>query len=90
MLIETPGVGSTNVTSVALRSLQVELPILEYRPFRAFALAQSSGLLLQFYAGFDTPLQSSVLFPAGAPKPALRTVGLGGLRVVFDWRYYLQ
>jgi hypothetical protein len=90
MLIETPGVGSTNVTSVALRSLQVELPILEYRPFRAFALAQSSGLLLQFYAGFDTPLQSSVLFPAGAPKPALRTVGLGGLRVVFDCRYYLQ
>ena len=90
MLIQTPGVGPTNVTLVALRSLQVELPILEYRPFHSFALAQSSSLVMQFYAGFDTPLQSSVVSPAGAPKPELRTIGLGGIRVVFDWRYYLQ
>jgi hypothetical protein len=90
MRIETPGIGTTNATSIALRSLQVDLPILEYRPFRTFALDQSSSLLVQVYAGFDTPLQSSVLFPAGAPKPALRTIGLGGIRVVFDWRYYLQ
>jgi len=90
MLIQTPGVGPTNVTLVALRSLQVELPILEYRPFRSFALDQSSSLVMQFYAGFDTPLHSSVVSPAGAPKPELRTIGLGGIRVVFDWRYYLQ
>jgi hypothetical protein len=90
MLIETPGVGPTNTTLVSLRSLQVELPILEYRPFRTFALHQSSSLMIQFYAGFDTPLQSSVVLPEGAPKPGLRTVGLGGIRVVFDWRYYLQ
>jgi hypothetical protein len=90
MLIETPGVGLTNTTLVTLRSLQVELPILEYRPFRTFALDQSSSLMIQFYAGFDTPLQSSVVLPEGAPNPGLRTVGLGGIRVVFDWRYYLQ
>ena len=89
MLIQTPGVGPIDATLVALRSLQVELPILEYRPFRSFALDQSSSLLIQFYAGFDTPLQSSVVSPAGAPKPELRTIGLGGIRVVFDWRYYL-
>jgi hypothetical protein len=88
--IETPGVGATPTTLVTLRSLQVELPVLEYRPFRSFALDQSSSLVIQFYAGFDTPLQSSVVSPEGAPKPALRTVGLGGIRVVFDWRYYLQ
>jgi hypothetical protein len=90
MLIETPGVGQTNSTLVTLRSLQVELPILEYRPFRTFALDQSSSLMIQFYTGFDTPLQSSVVAPEGAPKPDLRTVALGGIRVVFDWRYYLQ
>ena len=90
ILIETPGVGPANATLVSLRSLQVELPILEYRPFRSFALDQSSSLLIQFYAGFDTPLQSSVVSPEGTPKPGLRTVGLGGIRVVFDWRYYLQ
>jgi hypothetical protein len=69
---------------------QVELPILEYRPFRTFALDQSSSLMIQFYTGFDTPLQSSVVAPEGAPKPDLRTVARGGIRVVFDWRYYLQ
>jgi hypothetical protein len=90
VLIQTPGVEPINATLVALRSLQVELPILEYRPFRSFALDQSSSLLIQFYTGFDTPLQSSVVSPEGAPKPGLRTVGLGGIRVVFDWRYYLQ
>jgi hypothetical protein len=90
MPIPTPGVGSTNTTRVAFRSLQVEFPFLEYRPFRSFALTQSSSLMIQFYAGFDTPLQSSVVSPQGAPKPALRTVGLGGIRVVFDWRHYLQ
>ena len=45
---------------------------------------------MEFYGGFDTPLQSSVVFPEDAPQPRLRTVGLGGIRVVFDWRYYLQ
>jgi hypothetical protein len=90
MRIATPGVGPANATFVTVRSLQVEFPVLEYRPFRSFALDQSSSLVIQFYAGFDTPLQSSVVSPAGAPKPALRTVGLGGIRVVFDWRYYLQ
>ena len=90
MLIQTPGVEPINTTLVAIRSMQVELPILEYRPFRTFSLNQSSSLMIQLYTGFDTPLQSSVVFPEGAPKPALRTIGLGGIRVVFDWRYYLQ
>jgi hypothetical protein len=90
VLIQTPGVEPTNATLVAIRSMQVELPILEYRPFRTFSLNQSSSLVIQLYAGFDTPLQSSVVFPEGAPKPALRTIGLGGIRVVFDWRYYLR
>jgi hypothetical protein len=90
MLLETPGVGPTNSTLVTLRLLQVALPILEYRPFRSFALDQRSSLVMQCYAGFDTPLHSSVVSPAGAPNPELRTIGLGGIRVVFDWRYYLQ
>ena len=90
VLIQTPGVEPINTTLVAIRSMQVELPILEYRPFRTFSLNQSSSLMIQLYTGFDTPLQSSVVFPEGAPKPALRTIGLGGIRVVFDWRYYLQ
>jgi hypothetical protein len=79
-----------NATLVAIRSMQVELPILEYCPFRTFSLNQNSSLVIQRYAGFDTPIQSSVVFPEGALKPPLRTIGLGGIRVVFDWRYYLR
>jgi hypothetical protein len=90
VLIQTPGVEPINATLVAIRSLQVELPILEYRPFRTFSLNQSSSLVIQLYTGFDTPIRSSVVFPEGAPKPHLRTIGLGGIRVVFDWRYYLR
>ena len=47
-------------------------------------------LVIQFYAGFDTPFQSSVVSPEDTPKLALRTVELAGIRMVFDWRYYLQ
>jgi hypothetical protein len=90
VLIQTPGVEPINATLVAIRSMQVELPILEYRPFRTFSLNQSSSLAMQLYTGFDTPIRSSVVFPEGAPKPHLRTIGLGGIRVVFDWRYYLR
>ena len=41
VLIQTPGVEPINATLVAIRSMQVELPILEYRPFRTFSLNQT-------------------------------------------------
>jgi hypothetical protein len=83
----TGGVAASE-TMVSLRSIQVEFPILEYRLFRTFSQNQSSGLLIQPYAGFDTPSSTSVASPPGAPLPHLRTIGLGGVRVVFDWRHY--
>jgi hypothetical protein len=90
MLLPTPGVAPLNSTLVAVRSIQVDFPILEYRPFRSFSRNQTSSVLVQFYAGFDTPTQTSVVSPVGAPTPNLRTIGLTGIRVAFDWRYYLK
>jgi hypothetical protein len=90
MLLPTPGVAPLNSTLVAVRSIQVDFPILEYRPFRSFSRNQTSSVLIQFYAGFDTPTQTSVVAPVGAPTPNLRTIGLTGIRVAFDWRYYLK
>jgi hypothetical protein len=89
-LIPTSGVPPANTTLVSLNSLQVEFPILEYRRFRTFSMTQSSGLTIQPYIGFDTPMKSSVVSPIGAPKPDLNTILTAGLRVVFDWRYYLK
>jgi hypothetical protein len=77
-------------TLVAVRSIQVDFPILEYRPFRSFYRSQTSSALIQFYAGFDRPTEASVVAPVNAPNPNLRTIGLAGIRLAFDWRYYLK
>jgi hypothetical protein len=88
VVIPTPGVAPVNQTIVKLRSIALDVPILEWRLFRTFSLDQSSGLGIQFYAGFDRPASASVVEPAGAPKPSLHTIVTGGVRVVFDWRHY--
>ena len=90
VLIPTPGVPPVNATLVALSSLQVDFPILEYRLFRAFSLTQSSGLMIQPYVGFDEPTKTSLVSPVGAPTPHLQTIVTAGIRLVFDWRHYLK
>jgi hypothetical protein len=90
ILIPTPGVPPINAIAVSLNSLQIEFPILDYRIFRTFSLNQSSGLNIQPYVGFDKPFSSSVVSPPGAPKPGLNTIVIAGVRVVFDWRHYLD
>jgi hypothetical protein len=88
VVIPTPGVAPANQTVVKLRSIALDVPILEWRLFRSFSLDQGSRLGLQFYAGFDKPTSSSVIEPVGAPKPSLHTIVTGGVRVVFDWRHF--
>ena len=88
--IPTPGVPPVNATLVALNSLQVDFPILEWRLFRTFSLTQSSALKIHPYVGFDTPTKTSVVSPAGAPTPHLQTIVTGGIRLVFDWRHYVK
>jgi hypothetical protein len=90
VLIPTPGVPPANATLLALNSLQVDFPILEWRLFRTFSLTQSSGLMIQPYVGFDEPTKMSVVSPAGAPTPHLQTIVNAGIRLVFDWRHYLK
>jgi hypothetical protein len=82
-------VAGASATLIDLRSLRFDFPVLEYRPFRTFSLTQSSSLVVQLYGGFEVPLNVSVVQPIGAPEPNLKTVWEIGLRLVFDWRYYL-
>ncbi len=74
---------------LSYRSTQFEFPFLEYRPFRSFSTDQSSGLLIQFYAGIDVPHNVEVLSPESTFTPELKTIWYIGTRVVFNWRYYL-
>ena len=90
VLLPTPGVPPVNTTQINLRSIRFDFPIFEYRPFRTFSQNQSSGLAFQFFTGFDKPNSASVVQPVGAPKPSLHTIVTGGVRMVFDWRHYVQ
>ena len=73
---------------VDYKSTYFELPIVEYRPYRAFGANQSSAILFQIFGAADYPHGESVQYPPGSPPVDLRPVYSLGLRMVFDWRYY--
>jgi hypothetical protein len=78
----------THLYVVSLRSIRLEIPVLEYRPFREFATTQATSLSFQLGFGWDFPTKVTVKAPTGLPPPAYRTVPFGFLRVQFDWRRY--
>jgi hypothetical protein len=89
MVVPTQGVPLGH-TLVALSSIEVEFPILEYRPVYTFSMKESSSVDVQFYSGFDVPTGYSVVSPANAPIPHLHTIAVTGIRIAFDWRRYLR
>ena len=66
------------------KSIYFELPIVEYRPYRAFSSHQSSEVLFQLFAGIDIPYDASVERPIGGTPAELRNVYSIGLRMLFD------
>ena len=70
------------------KSVQLDFPFLEYRPFRTFSLDQSSSLVFQFNFGVDIPYSKNLVAPEGVSVPDLNPVWYVGLRTAFDWRYY--
>jgi hypothetical protein len=81
----TPG---AEARVVDFKSIRFDLPILEYRPYRAFDTKQSSAVLIQLFAGADVPKHTTVTWPPGAPPVKLETIYSIGLRIIFDWRRY--
>jgi hypothetical protein len=73
---------------VDFKSILFDLPILEYRPYRAFDTKQSSAVLIQLFAAADVPQSTKVAWPPGAPGVKLDTVYSIGVRMIFDWRRY--
>jgi len=85
-LLSPTGDPGTPMRLVNFKSVAFDLPILEYRPYRAFSSNQSSSLLFQLFAGADVPYSAS--FEATGTPANLKTVWFIGLRMNFDWRYY--
>ena len=84
-----PSATPEGVTQIInFKSISFDLPILEYRPYRAVSSQQSSSLLFQPFIAADVPKGASLEYPPGVPVPKLHTVWSFGLRVCFDWRYY--
>ena len=73
---------------VQLRSVKIELPVLEWRFFRTFSSDQSSSILLQFFGAADVPVWWRS-YNSGPSNFDPQTIYGLGLRLVFDWRYYL-
>jgi len=73
---------------VDFKSIHFDLPIVEYRPYRAFDTKQSSAVLIQLFAGADVPKSTTVTWPPGAPGVKLETIYSIGVRMIFDWRRY--
>lgn len=84
----SPEDGSSYLAPVALRSVDVDLPIVEIRPFRDFGANQTSALMIQIGAGGDFPTKVTVLAPSTKPEPDLAPSYYGYLKIVFDWRRY--
>ncbi|MCH8033121.1 MAG: hypothetical protein IH950_05085 [Bacteroidetes bacterium] len=88
LLIPGQGINKDETTLITFKSTQLDFPILEYRPFRTFALDQSSSLVIQINFGVDIPNSETVIVPQGVDVPDLDNVWYIGLRFAFDWRYY--
>lgn len=83
-----PALGDSAPRLVRFRSSVIDLPLLDYRPFRAFAGNQSASVLFQLFAAADRPTGGLDLSAATPTPVALRTTWSLGLRLVFEGRYY--
>ncbi len=85
--VMTPG-GTILLAPVSLKSIRLEVPVLEYRPFREFATRQTFTLLGQFGFGWDIPTKLTVQTPSGPVDVSSGNLVFGYFRIAFDWRRY--
>ena len=76
------------ISQYTYRAWELDLPVVEYRPFRTFATNTALTLALQLGFGVDFPNNAHLTNPPGAPGPDLGTSWLIYLRFAFDARYY--
>jgi hypothetical protein len=73
---------------IDIRTLRLDFPIFEYRPFRSFSRDQSSSLVMQITGGIEFPIHVGTVEPVDAPDPQVKNIYHFGIRLAFDWRGY--
>ena len=74
---------------IAFRSIEFDVPVVEYRPFRDFSEHQATSLLVQLGLGVEIPTGVELLPPATGSAPTLEKVWSARVKLLFDWRRYL-
>ena len=77
-----------DVIPLAVKSLQWDFPVLEYRPFREYGTRYTFATFLQLGLGFDHPISAVIVDQPGVPAPPLQNRYFGYLRIFFDGRRY--
>ncbi len=75
---------------VSFRSIQIEFPVVEYRPFHIFSYQQTASLLVQLFWGLDIPGKVTLINPVNIQFPSVRIIPFIGLRAAFDWKYFFS
>jgi len=89
VLPTSPG-SATPFTLAELSSIQLDFPVLEYRPFRAFSIDQSSSLVFQLYGAVEIPTRITIISPLDRQQStSVEEIWSMGFRMAFDWRHYL-
>jgi hypothetical protein len=88
LVTETGNPDDPDLVVIGVRTISIEVPIVEWEPFRSYGSQQTLGLRFQLGAGLDTPVRVRVLDPPNAAVPQLNTRYFGYLRLVFEARRY--
>jgi hypothetical protein len=76
------------LTPIAIKSLQWDFPIFEWRPFREYGTRYTFATFVQLGLGFDKPISAVNVENPQLPAPELQTRYFGYLRIFFDGRRY--
>jgi len=91
-LVVTPIAGdpaSPQLGVVALKTLALAFPALEWTPFRTFATQVAFSFQLQLGFGVELPTSVQVRYPSGAAAPSVGPAWNIFLRIQSDGRYFV-
>jgi hypothetical protein len=83
-----PTARSLILRAVNYKAVGVDLPLLEYRPYRRFSTDQASQILFQLYASAEFPYAVRPDDGDGPLDSHLHAIYGFGLRMAFSWRRY--